>query len=101
MGFLFGQPKIQGDELQKCLTYLAEEWKLKAFQEKEVDLYNNALLECGNSISTDSQAAKEVYRAAKRLVQSARELLKRRGKITSIPEAASAMYSAWQLTYSD
>ena len=101
MGFLFGKPKIEDYELQKCLAYLEEEWKIRAFQEKEVDLYNKALVGCSKEISTDSTAAKEVYRAAKRLVQSTREILRRRGKLTSIPDTASAMYSAWQLTYSD
>ena len=101
MGFLFGKPKIEDYELQKCLAYLEKEWEIRAFQGKEVDLYNKALVEYSKEISTDSTAAKEVYRAAKRLVQSAREILKRRGKVTSIPDTASAMYSAWQLAYSD
>ena len=101
MGFLFGEPKIQDDELHKCLTYLEEELKLKVFQEKEADLYNSALVKYGNSISTDSQAAKEMCRAANRLAESANEILRRRGKMASILDAASAMYFAWQLTYSD
>lgn len=101
MGFLFGEPKIQGDGLRKCLAYLEEEWKLKAFQEKEADLYNNALVKCGRSISADGHAAKEMCRAANRLAQSASEILRRRGKMASIPDAPSAMYFAWQLTYSD
>jgi len=101
MGFLFSEPKIQGDELRKCLAYYEQELKFKVFQEKEADLYNNALIKYGRSISTDSRAAKEVRQAANRLAQSASEILERRGKMTSIPDAASAMYFAWQLTYSD
>jgi len=101
MGFLFGEPKIRGEELQRCLAYLEEEWKLKAFQEKEADLYNNALVKYGKSISTDSRAAKEVCQAANRLAQSATEILEQRNKVASIPDVASAMYFAWQLTYSD
>ena len=101
MGFLFGSPKIQGDELRRCSAYLEEEWKFKAFQEKEADLYNNALVKYGKSISTDSRAAKEVCQAVNRLAQSASEILRRRGEMTSIPDVAPAMYFAWQLTYSD
>jgi len=101
MGFLFGEPKIGGDELQKCLNYLEEELKLKVLQEKWSDLYNNALVKYGKSISRDSRAAKEMCRAANRLAQSASEILRRRGEMASIPDAASAMYFAWQLTYSD
>ena len=101
MGFLFGEPKIQGEELHKCLAYLEEEFKLTAFQEKEADLYNNALVKYGKSISTDSHAAKEACQAANRLVQSAGEILRRREQIAPIPDAASATYFAWQLTYSD
>lgn len=101
MGFLFGEPKIQGDELRECLVYYEEELKLKVFQEKEADLYNNAVVKYGRSISTDSYAAKEMCRAANRLAQSASEILRRRKKMAPIPNAASAMYFAWQLTYSD
>ena len=101
MSFLFGEPKIQGEELRKCLAYLEEEFKHTAFQEKEADLYNNALIKYGKSISTDSRAAKEACQAANRLAQSAGEILRRREQIAPIPDAASATYFAWQLTYSD
>lgn len=101
MGFLFGEPKIQGGQLRECLVYYEEELKLKVFQEKEADLYNNALVKYGRSISTDSCAAKEMCRAANRLVQAASEVLRRRSKMVSIPDAASAMYFTWQITYED
>ncbi|MBE0449019.1 MAG: hypothetical protein IBX64_13175 [Actinobacteria bacterium] len=101
MGFLHGEPKIQDDEFRQCLAYLEEEWRLKAFQEKEADLYNNALVKHGRSISADSVAAKEVCRAASRLTESASEILRRRSKMSPVPDAASAVYFAWQLTYLD
>lgn len=101
MGFLFGEQKIQGNERKKCFEYYEEESKLTVFQEKEADLYNNALVKYGKSISTDSNAAKEMCRAANRLTQAASEILRRRGKMASIPDAASAMYFAWQVAFSN
>ena len=101
MGFLFGGPRIRGDELRECLAYYEQELKLKVFQEKEADLYNNALVKYGNSMTTDSLASKEMCRAASRLSQSASAILKRRAGMGSIPDVASSMYLAWQMTYSD
>lgn len=101
MGFLFGQPKIQGDELQKCLIYLEEEFKLAVFKDKGATLYTSALVKYGSPTSVDSRAFKKRCLAADRLAQAASELLRRRGKMEPIPDAASAVYSAWQLAYSD
>ena len=101
MGFLFGESKIQGDERQECLAYLQEECKFRAFQEKEADLYNDAVVKYGNSMTTDSLASKEMCRAANRLSQSASAILKRRAGMASIPDVASTIYLAWQMTYSD
>ena len=39
--------------------------------------------------------------AANRLAQSATEILRQRNKMSPIPDAASATYFAWQMTYSD
>jgi len=91
------------DELQRSsgwLRYLQEEWKLKSFQEKEADLYNNALVKYGGLMTTNSLASKEMCRAASRLAQSASEILKRRGEM-AYPPLTSAMYLKWQITYSD
>jgi hypothetical protein len=92
---------IDKNELQRCLAYLEEEWKFQAFQTREADLYNNALVQYGYSMTTDSLASKEMCRAASRLSQSTSEILKCRGGMASIPDIASAMYLAWQMTYSD
>ena len=99
MGFLFSKPKIEGDELQKCLAYLEEEGKLVIFRGKEEDLYNNASVKYGKSVATDSHAAKEMCRAANRLVQAASEIIRRRSEMTSVPDVASAMYFAWEKSY--
>ena len=52
-------------------------------------------------MATDSRAAEEMCRAANRLAQSASEILRRRSQMASVPDAASATYFAWHLTYSD
>jgi len=93
--------ELPHEELEKHLTYLEEEWKLKAFQGREADLWNTALVRYGNSMAIESLASKEMCKAANRLQQSANEILKRRESIISMPETASTMYLKWQITYSD
>ncbi|MDD5082682.1 MAG: hypothetical protein PHU08_04840 [Dehalococcoidales bacterium] len=101
MNFIFGKPRIAGDELVRCLNYLEEEWKLSIFQEKAAEIYNNTLMAYGSSVSKDRHAATEMRRAADYLAQAAAEILRRRDKMVRIPDVASAMYSAWQKTYVD
>ncbi|HEY93119.1 MAG TPA: hypothetical protein G4O17_05190 [Dehalococcoidia bacterium] len=96
-----GEPRIEGDELQKCLDYLQEELKLAAFQDKEATLYKNASAKYIDAPLTDNLAPKERCRAANRLAQAAGEIVNRRYRIEPIPDAASAAYSAWQLAYLD
>lgn len=96
---LFGSPKIDGKELQECLTYLEAENKVIAFQIKEADIYNNAMVEYGNSIMQNPVAAEDMKKAAKRLSQAAAEILKRHEKIQNIPVAALAMHSAWHTAF--
>jgi len=86
-------------EGERCLSYFQEELKFGAFQTKEADLYNNAVVEYGMSAGTDSKAAEEMTQAAKRLAESLNEILGRRSVMASIPDTASAVYFAWQATY--
>lgn len=90
-------PKIKEDESEKCLTYLEQEYKLAAFQDREAERFNHALLRYGNSNYSDS-IAQQMCPAALRLADAAREIVKRRHDMTSIPDVASNMYSAWLLT---
>jgi len=98
MGF-FSSPKIDGKELQECLAYFEAETKVIAFQTKEADLFNNAMVKYGNSIMENPLAAKDMKKAAKRLSQAATEILRRHEKIKNVPVAASAMRSAWHATF--
>ena len=86
---------------QQCLAYYQEELKLKVFQEKEADLYNQAVARCSTLTATDNEVAKEMLPAAGRQAESANEILRRRGKMASIPGIASGVYFAWQVAYSD
>ncbi len=96
---LFGNPKIDGKELQECLTYIEAENKVIAFQTKETDLYNNAMVKYGDSIMENPLSAKDMTKAVKRLSQAATEILKRHEEIKNVPVAASAMHSAWHETF--
>ncbi|MBA7590286.1 hypothetical protein ES708_32400 [subsurface metagenome] len=98
MGF-FGSPKIDGKELQECLTYFETQTKVVAFQTKEADLYNNALVKYSNSIMENPMAASEACKAARRLSLAATEILRRHEEIKNVPVAASAMHYAWYVTF--
>ena len=96
---LFGSPKIDGKELQECLAYFEAQTRVCTFQSNEADLYNNALVKYGNSIRENPLAAREVCKAANRLVQSSDEVLRRHQAIENVPMAASAMHYAWYVTF--
>jgi|GEM_PF-1250409 hypothetical protein len=96
---LFGSSKIDSDELQQCLAYWEAQNKVTAFQTKEADLYNNAMVKYGNSISQNPSAASEACKAADRLSQAATEVLRRHNEIKNIPAAALAVHSAWRATF--
>ena len=101
MTWLFGEPKLSNEELSQCLTWLGQHYKITTFQEKEADLYNNALVKYGVSMSIDSSASGEMVRTAKRLVQAAMECVSRIDNMVSIPEAASAAHYAWRIVLVD
>jgi len=84
--------KINGKELQACLTYFEAQTKVIAFQVKEADLYNNAIVKDSNSISDERKAAK-------RLSQAATEVIRRYEDIENIPSVASQMHYAWHATF--
>lgn len=96
---LFGSPKIDGKELQECLAYFEAQNRLIAFQTKEADLHNNAMVKYGNSITENPLAASEACKATKRLSQSATELIRRHEEMKNVPVAASAMHYAWYVTF--
>jgi len=96
---LFGSPKIDGKELQECLAYFEAQTRVIAFQTKEADLYNNAMVKYGNAVTENPSAASEACNAAKRLCRAATEVLRRHEEIRNVPVAASAMHHAWYVTF--
>jgi len=99
---LFGKRKIEGDELLTYLDYIGEEWKLRAFQEKEANLYTEALDSYKPQKGTkDVEGLKDLYVAANRLAQSAVELLRRKDALKSVPDKATSLFFAWHAAYTD
>lgn len=96
---LFGNPKIEGDELKRCLAYYEAQLRVTAFHTKEADLFNNALVKYLNSVKENPVAANEMCKAADRLVQAAHEVNRRHEEIQPIPDAASAMHFVWRVTF--
>jgi hypothetical protein len=90
---------IDKKELQECLVYFEAETKVIAFQSKEADLFNSAMVEYGNSIMENPLAAKKMKISTNRLAQSATEVLRRHEEIKNIPFSASAMRSAWHVAF--
>ena len=90
---------IDSKELQECLAYFEAETKVIAFQSKEADLFNSAMVEYGNSIMDSPLAAKKMKISTNRLAQSATEMLRRHGEIKNVPFPASAMRSAWHVAF--
>lgn len=97
--WLFGNPKIEGTELKRCLAYYEAQFRVTAFQTKEADLFNNTLVKYLNSVKENPVAASEMCKAADRLVQAAHEVNRRHEDIQPIPDAASAMHLVWHVTF--
>ena len=55
--------KIDSNQLRECLHYLEESCQVAAFQAKEADLYNEALVKYGNSVTDDSNATAETRKS--------------------------------------
>ncbi|ADJ25968.1 hypothetical protein Dehly_0661 [Dehalogenimonas lykanthroporepellens BL-DC-9] len=100
MGF-FGRQKIQGDELLNYLDYIGEEWKIKAFQEKEAGIYTVALDSYNPRGSKDLESLERLLDAANRLALSAAEILRRKDEISSVPDKATSLFFAWHAAYVD
>jgi hypothetical protein len=95
----FTNPKIESDERKKCLAYYEAESRVTAFQTREADLFNNALVKYLNSMEENPVAASKMCKAANRLVQAIHEAKRRHEEIKSIPDVASATRLAWHLVY--
>ncbi|MEJ2702566.1 MAG: hypothetical protein P8Z79_09010 [Sedimentisphaerales bacterium] len=95
---LFGGATIKGEEQQRCLAYYEAEVGVTAFQTREADLFNGVLTRCGKVVKKDPAAAREVRTAAHRLVEAAKEIVRRREQIEPVPETALFLHWAWHIT---
>jgi len=101
MGFLFGERKLDREEFNRSLEYLEESYKLTAFQEKEADIYNEALTRYLPSLASDGHSAKEMLKVAERFKKAAHLLLTRSRQLVRVPESVGLLHLAWQKTFSD
>lgn len=91
--------RVGQEELTKCLSYLQEEMKLAAFREIEQRLSDEMFIQYyGKQSDTPRE---KFHNAVNRVVTAANEILKRRAKITSVPDIASSMFYAYQKRYED
>lgn len=113
MSFLFGEPKLSKKESSECMVWLGKHYEFTAFQTREADLHNAALVEfqnsllhnaalvdSGNSLGTDAERAvsqdmRALLRAGHREVQASTEIISRMESMESVPEAASALHREW------
>jgi len=73
--------------------------KLWAFREIEELLFNEVFVQYhGGQVDIPRE---KLINATKRVAQSAQEILRRRQKITSVPEIASSMFYAYQRRFED
>ena len=98
--FLDDQPKVTGQERERCLDYLREELRLAQFEEVEADRHNNTMVKYGTPLESDRRAAQECWHSANRLAGAAKAILERRSRMGSIPDAGQETYFAWQDTFS-
>ena len=91
---LFTEPRIKGNELQRCLVYYEAKFKVTAFQAKEAGLHSNTLVKYRDS-KTSRLVASEVCNAANRLLQAAYEVNRRHEGTKPVPIPALAMHYAW------
>jgi len=101
---LFGKPRIEDDERVRCLAHEEAVIRVSAFWDRESDLFNSTLVKYLNSVTENPLAAREVCRAANRLVQAAQEVICRHEAIQPVPGAALRMrgtYSSYFLCIKD
>lgn len=101
MGFLFGKPKLDSGEFNRCLEYLGQHYKLTTFQDKEAEKYNETLTQYRNSVLTDRHSTMEVLKAAERLKNDAHVIVKRSRQLIAVPEPLGALHFAYQRLFID
>ena len=99
MGFLFGQPKIQGDERNDCLAYIEKELKISFLHQKERDNYKNKVAECSARTNTTAEFLETVQPTIIQLLESTKDLINQRNDFLPVPKVAEPAYYAWGKVY--
>jgi hypothetical protein len=99
MSFLFGQPKLNSDELPIYLNWLKKEYILTITQDQEAQAYNNTLLADGENIQKSDVSAKKVAAACERLVRAAEFVDAEHAKIAPVPDVAAPVHYGWGLLF--
>ena len=87
-------------ERQKCLEYFAAEAKLRIFQEREAERYDEALQEHLERVATHRTSAERLEEAGRRIRAAVREIWRRRAnELGGIPDRAMPLYLRWQERY--
>ena len=87
-------------ERQRCLEYFAGEAKVRIFQEREADRYNEALVKHVENVATHKSSAEQLAGAGKRLRAAIREIWRRRAdELGAVPDQAFPLYLRWQERY--
>ena len=96
---LFGR-RLSNDERRAAFKYYEAAVRVTAFQEREGDRYNSALMSHMNSLD-DPASAETMVAASSRLKDSSRELRRRHGQLHSLPDIdlVTRDYAAWGLLY--
>ena len=93
-------PPISPEEREQILTYYGEGAKVTAFQTREADIYNSALLMYGNNLR-ETEPLQAMLEASERLALSAKECMRRYSELSPIPPLAAEDYAAWGLVFMD
>lgn len=91
---------ITPDGREEVMAYYEKSVRITALQTREADQYNSALLIHMNSLD-DSESAKTMIDASKRLALCGKECIRRHASLSPVPDPAAADYAAWGLLYND
>ena len=80
-----------------CLEYYTNEVRIRVFQDREAERFNDALLKYEKSLTSHPGLSEGLASAGRRIRAAIRELWKRRAEhLTPVPEPALLLYLLWQ-----
>ena len=96
--------EVNEEERAKCIAYLKEVCKLRAFYEREMGIHDDTIKQGLGALQDDSRQTgvleKATYLAITRLSKAANEIITRRGRLEPVPDVVRSIFDAWGLEYS-